>query len=150
SKAPPPKTAAFWAIVDASRAPEDAELADVLDALGNPPAVTLSQIVARAPVADDPTIVHRPTPNANGGNAQANDGNATANNSPRPNSFGHWLRDRRNRRIIPHRLERAGYVPVRNDAATDGYWVVDGRRQPVYAKASLSLADQLRAVRTLQ
>ena len=35
-KAPPPKTAAFWAIVDASRAPEDAELADVLDRLGNP------------------------------------------------------------------------------------------------------------------
>ena len=30
-KAPPPKTAAFWDIVDASRAPEDAELADVLD-----------------------------------------------------------------------------------------------------------------------
>ena len=30
-KAPPPKTAAFWDIVDANRAPEDAELADVLD-----------------------------------------------------------------------------------------------------------------------
>ena len=35
-KAPPPKTPAFWAIVDASRVPEDAELADVLDRLGNP------------------------------------------------------------------------------------------------------------------
>jgi hypothetical protein len=34
-KAPPPKTPAFWAIV-ANRAPEDAELADVLDGLGNP------------------------------------------------------------------------------------------------------------------
>jgi hypothetical protein len=43
-KAPPPKTAAFWAIVDASRAPEDAEFADVLDALGNPPAVTLFEL----------------------------------------------------------------------------------------------------------
>ena len=32
-KAPPPKTPAFWDIVDASRAPEDAELADVIDAL---------------------------------------------------------------------------------------------------------------------
>jgi hypothetical protein len=30
-KAPPPKTPAFWDIVDANRAPEDAELADVLD-----------------------------------------------------------------------------------------------------------------------
>jgi hypothetical protein len=43
-KAPPPKTPAFWDIVDASRAPEDAELADVLDDLGEPDAVTLAQI----------------------------------------------------------------------------------------------------------
>ena len=47
-KAPPPKTAAFWDIVDANRAPEDAELADVLDQLGNPDAVLLSQIVSWA------------------------------------------------------------------------------------------------------
>ena len=32
-KAPPPKTQAFWDIVDAGRAGEDAELADVIDAL---------------------------------------------------------------------------------------------------------------------
>ena len=43
-KAPPPKTPAFWDIVDANRAPEDAELADVLDKLGNPDATTLIQI----------------------------------------------------------------------------------------------------------
>jgi hypothetical protein len=48
AKAPPPKTSAFFAIVDADRAPEDAELADVLDALGWPPIVTISQIAARA------------------------------------------------------------------------------------------------------
>jgi hypothetical protein len=47
-KAPPPKTPAFWDIVDAGRAPEDAELADVLDALGNPDAVTLGQLRDRA------------------------------------------------------------------------------------------------------
>ena len=35
-KAPSPKTPAFWDIVDANRAPEDAELADVLDRMGNP------------------------------------------------------------------------------------------------------------------
>jgi hypothetical protein len=44
-KAPPPKTAAFWDIVDASSAPEDAELADALDKLGNPEAVTVAEIV---------------------------------------------------------------------------------------------------------
>ena len=43
-KAPPSKTAAFWAIVDANRAPEEAELADALDKLGNPCAVTLAQV----------------------------------------------------------------------------------------------------------
>jgi hypothetical protein len=44
AKAPPPQTPAFWDIVDAGRSPEDAELADVLDKLKNPSAVTLAQI----------------------------------------------------------------------------------------------------------
>jgi Family of unknown function (DUF5906) len=43
-KAPPPKTAAFWDIVDANRAPEDAELADVLDRLCSPAATTLARV----------------------------------------------------------------------------------------------------------
>jgi hypothetical protein len=47
-KAPPPKTLAYWEIVDASRAPEDAELADVIDCLGEPTVVTISQLVSRA------------------------------------------------------------------------------------------------------
>ena len=44
-KAPPPRTAAFWDIVDANRAPEEGELQDVLDKLGNPDAVTLADVV---------------------------------------------------------------------------------------------------------
>jgi hypothetical protein len=44
SKAPPPKTPAFYEIVNANRAPEDNEFADALDALGNPKAVTLAMI----------------------------------------------------------------------------------------------------------
>jgi len=47
-KAPPPKTQAFWDIVDANRSPIDGELADVLDDLGNPTAVTLEQVVTKA------------------------------------------------------------------------------------------------------
>lgn len=47
-KAPPPKTPAFWDIVDANRAPENAELADVLDHIGNPNALTLATISAHA------------------------------------------------------------------------------------------------------
>lgn len=48
AKAPPPKTAAFWDIVSANQAPEDAELADVLDQLGNPLAVSTMQVISRA------------------------------------------------------------------------------------------------------
>ena len=113
-KAPPEKTAAFWAIVDANRAPEDAELADVLDKLKRPDAVTLAMLVKEA------------------------DGN-----------FYVWLLDRKNRRIIPHRLEQCGYVPVRNDAAADGLFKINDRRQAVYTKASLSVRDRLKAARDL-
>jgi hypothetical protein len=48
AKAPPPKTRAFWEIVDASRAPEDSEMADAVDALGKPDAVTVQMVMARA------------------------------------------------------------------------------------------------------
>jgi hypothetical protein len=48
AKAPPPKTRAFWDIVNASRAPEDAEMADAIDLLRNPAAVTLGMIQTRA------------------------------------------------------------------------------------------------------
>jgi Family of unknown function (DUF5906) len=47
-KAPPKKTEAFWAIVNASRAPEEGELADVFDKLENPDAVTIEQIMESA------------------------------------------------------------------------------------------------------
>lgn len=43
-KAPPTKTPAFWAIVDASRTPEDAELADALSGHGDPDALTIAQL----------------------------------------------------------------------------------------------------------
>jgi hypothetical protein len=111
AKAPPPKTPAFWDIVDANRAPEDAELADALDKLGNPSVTILSDI---AEVAGD---------------------------------FGHWLKDRRNNRQIPHRMEAVGYVPVRNDNAQNGLWVVGGKRKAVYARRDLTVRDRLSAVR---
>jgi hypothetical protein len=46
----PPKTGAFWEIANANRAPVDAELADVLDGLGQPDVVTLDQVISRASV----------------------------------------------------------------------------------------------------
>lgn len=113
-KAPPAKTPAFWDLVDADRAPEDAELADALDRLGYPAAVTLNDLVGPAQTA-----------------------------------FAEWLHDRKNARQVPYRMQMAGYVPVRNDAAKDGLWKLSGRRQVVYARHDLALRDRLIAAREL-
>jgi hypothetical protein len=48
AKAPPLKTDAFWAMVDAGRAPEDSEIADIIDRWGNPPAFSLDWVRERA------------------------------------------------------------------------------------------------------
>jgi hypothetical protein len=113
-KAPPSKTPAFWDIVDANRAPEDAELADVLDKIKNPDAITIAAITEQA-----------------------------------LGNFHEWITDRKNRRAIPHRLEKCGYVQVRNDDAKDGLWVIAGMRQVIYAKSELSILDRLQAARNL-
>jgi len=47
-KAPPKKTDAFWQMVNSGRAPEDAELADVIDYLGNPEALTIDDVKSAA------------------------------------------------------------------------------------------------------
>ena len=60
-------------------------------------------------------------------------------------NFCEWLRDRKNRRAIPHRLEKCGYVQVRNDAAEDGLWVINRSRQVVYAKSELTMSDRFKA-----
>jgi hypothetical protein len=63
--------------------------------------------------------------------------------------FQTWIRDRKNRRQIPYRFEQCGYVPVRNDAAVSGLWVINRVRQVVYAKAGLSIRDRMAAARKL-
>jgi hypothetical protein len=114
-KAPPPKTNAFWDIVDANRAPEESEMADTLDRLGNPPATTLAEIAAAASMTD----------------------------------LYHWINELKNRRVIPHRLEKCGYVRVGNSTTKDHLWVVDGKRQVIYVQADLPRADQIKAAEAL-
>jgi Family of unknown function (DUF5906) len=114
-KAPPRKTPAFWAVVDANRAPEDSELADVIELLGNPNAVTLDALRGKAAGTE----------------------------------LWGWLVDRKNRRVIPHRLEQCGYVPVRNDYAEDGLWKLNDKRQTIYAKLTLSIRDRFSAAKDL-
>ena len=53
-----------------------------------------------------------------------------------------WLNERKNRRTIPYRLEQCDYVPVRNDAAKDGLWKINGVRQAVYAKSTMTIRDR--------
>ena len=122
AKAPPPKTTAFWSIVDAGGTPEDAEFADALDALAHsqgrakgdlPKAVTLDDIIAATTSGD----------------------------------FKELLADRRYRRIIGYRMEACGYVAVRNHDAKDGKWVVEGKRRVIYAKSSLTAKEQQAAAR---
>jgi hypothetical protein len=112
-KAPPPKTAAFWEVVNINRSSEDAELSDQIDRLGTPDAVTVKGIIGYC------------------------------NNPDLTNS----LNDRRNRRAIPHWLERCGYVSVRNPDAQDGVWRIENVRQPIYAKKTLTPNERLAAAR---
>jgi hypothetical protein len=48
AKAPPPQTEAFWEIVNANKAAEDPELADIIDELGHPRALVLRHVSNRA------------------------------------------------------------------------------------------------------
>lgn len=64
-------------------------------------------------------------------------------------AFGEFLRDRKNSRRIPHRLEAVGYTAVRNDAAKDGLWKVFGKRQAIYARKDMTTRDRIRAADAL-
>jgi hypothetical protein len=108
AKAPPKKTTAFWSIVDANRAPEDADLTDVMERLRWPQATTLACIID---ACSDLTFVA-------------------------------WLRERKNSRAIPHRLEAVGYVKLRNDGTEDGRWKVGGKNQAVYVRAELPVRER--------
>jgi hypothetical protein len=48
-KAEPPKTNAFWDMLQADRGAVFGELADAIDGLGNPPALTIDELTVVAP-----------------------------------------------------------------------------------------------------
>jgi hypothetical protein len=113
-KRPPTRTEAWRDIVDLSSAPEDAELADVLDQLGRPPALTLQMIADKA---DKP--------------------------------FSTWVLEPKSRRVIPHRLKTLGYTPFRCTWNNDGFWVVNRKRQIIYARIELSQAERQAAAQNI-
>jgi hypothetical protein len=51
----------------------------------------------------------------------------------------------KNRRSIPHRMERAVCPPLRNPNADDGLFKVAGKRVVIYALGSLTAVEQIRA-----
>jgi hypothetical protein len=115
-KAPPRKTPAFWRIVDANRAPEDSELADVIDLMGNPKALTLNDLIEK-------TVFNA--------------------------SLAEWLKDRKNRRNIPHRLKSCGYEPFRNPDAKDGHWKIGRDRHAIYVQEGLTVRERMEAAKEL-
>jgi Family of unknown function (DUF5906) len=108
----PPQTPAFWEIVAAGQAPEDQDLADLIDELKHPDTCSLISLLTA------------------------------------PSGAGfEWLLDRRQRRSIPHRMERCGYVACRNPDSKDGRWSISGRWQTLYVKERLNHEQRLRACR---
>jgi hypothetical protein len=103
--------------------PEDAELADVIDSLGEPDpnnpkvklppdAVTVPELIAAA-----------------------------------TGEIGEWLMNRGNRRSLPHRLERCDYTAVPNPDRRDKLWKCNNARVAVYVRANLSHEERTAAAR---
>ena len=128
-KLAPPKTEAFWRVVGVDRGPEHNELADAIDAV----AVELG---------------HKR--NANG-NVEPPDALTLAMLSVKAPS-AEWLMDRKKSRGIPHRLQRCGYVIAPNPDAlqSGGYWIINGKRQAIYAREKLSPEQRFAAARALR
>lgn len=126
-KADPPKTSAFYAIVNAGRDPADGELQQALEEMGNPDAVTIGDVVRHLTTlrtAQGPTE----TPD------EWHELVATLTNTG-------------GRRKVPHMFERAGYLQVANADAKDKLWKIGGKRLAIYTRSSLPNAERYRAAR---
>jgi len=122
-KAPPPKTAAFWEIVNVSIAPEDAELADLIDTLGKRDAN--GNLIEAVKALTIPELIAK---------AQG--------------EISDWIANRGNRRSLPHRLARCGYTVMPNpDRPKDGLWKCNGTRQAIYVRSDMSAEKRLAAAK---
>jgi hypothetical protein len=142
--ATPPRTDAWYAIVDTGRGRETDEFVDALAALGRREAEQ-HYVATRAPgrVGVDEETRRTIEANARPPAAVTIDDILTATVSSGP--FYVWLSDRANRAAIPHRMEEAGYVKVLNPAqlASGGRWPIRGRgQQTIYARTDLSPAER--------
>lgn len=145
--APPPKTEAWQAIVNANRDGGDDELRGVL-----------------ADMADDELIFDGPRDDA--GERELPEAIlidtvrrwcAGVANGELPgdadacHELHDFLGDKRQRRKLAHRFDKVGYRMVRNPDATgsDGMWRIGGKRCAVYARADLTGWAQSKAIADL-
>jgi hypothetical protein len=120
-KAPPPRTQAFYEMVNAMRSAEESEMADVLESLGQPAAVVIGDIVARA-----------------------------GSLGPQYAGFHAFLTDRKNSRIVSRRLEDCGYRRLSNPDETQGRWVIGRERTGVYVLESMTDREGFDAVASMK
>jgi hypothetical protein len=120
-KLAPPKTDAFWHMVNIDRGPGHGELTDAIEALGEqigkklgkkpdahgdydpPQALTITLLLTVAPSLE-------------------------------------WLADRKMSRATAHRLKRCGYVatPNRDAIQSGGLWKINRKRTMIYARVEVS------------
>ena len=115
--APPPKTTAFWSIVNANRSVGDNNLEDVIAAMaeaqsGQPEILTVRDVQDFAFTRGMHDVAN-------------------------------WLGEQKHRRHVPQALERLGYVEVPNMNATDRRWLISGRKHIVYRHTSISVRQAI-------
>jgi hypothetical protein len=111
-KAPPARTAAFYAIVDSNQPQENSELFDLLDGMTQPNVITLQLLKERA--------------------VEQNFAGEVID----------WLSERKNVRLIPQRLEKCGYVSLRNPDNKQGLWMINKSRHTVYIRREVFNSDK--------
>jgi hypothetical protein len=129
-KKPPPKTAAFLAIVNSNRAPEEGQLAAALDALENPDAVTLGQLEAVATADFYDWITDRKNRRAVPHKLESCGYEAVQNPD---NKQGLWT----------------VAVGITKDRDKPGRWRIENDRVAIYVKIDLAMDAQITAARTL-
>lgn len=121
AKAPPTKTAAWRAIVESNVDPDGVAIADAL----------ADENGIRMPIGTVDEII-------------------AAIESSKNFELASTLRERKNRRKIPHLLEMAGYEQCRNPATSDGRWWISGKNETFYGDRNLTPAERIALVRERQ